>query len=135
MKNTWSEALGMTIGPKYGNTITKVDGINFDSKKEANRYSELKLMVKGKVIRNLNLQPVYEILPSFTDNTGKKHRCISYVADFEYFDKERKVHVVEDVKGMRTEVYKLKLKMFLHKYLNEDSKNKKSSHKMIFVEI
>jgi hypothetical protein len=123
--------LGSTMGSKYGNSITKVDGINFDSKKEANRYTELKMLQAGKVIRNLNLQPVFEILPAFTDYTGKRHRCICYVADFEYFDNERKVHVVEDVKGVRTEVYKIKLKMFLHKYLSE----KKQKHKMIFVEI
>lgn len=101
---------------KYGAKKTTVDGIEFSSRKEANRYSELKLLQKAKKIRGLELQPKFQLLASFTDFYGTKHREIAYVADFKYWDIENNVSVVEDVKGMQTPVYKLKKKMFLQKY-------------------
>lgn len=100
---------------KYNAKKTVVDDIEFDSMKEAERYRELKLLEKGKEIRNLVLQPRFLLQEKFKDKQGKTHRKIEYVADFLYIDKDDKA-IVEDVKGMITAVYKLKKKMFLYKY-------------------
>lgn len=98
---------------KYHNKKIKVDGHLFDSKKEAERYYELKLMEHAGVIRHLELQPRFELQPPF-ECDGIKHRKIEYVGDFAYQENGRKV--VEDVKGMETDVYKLKKKLFLYQY-------------------
>lgn len=100
---------------KYRAKKTVVDGIKFDSKREAERYCELKLLEKAKEIRNLELQPRFLLQDKFKDRNGKTHRKIEYVADFMYIDKDGK-KIVEDVKGMMTDVYKLKKKMFLKIY-------------------
>jgi len=95
---------------KYHNKKTIVDGITFDSKKEARRYSELKLLVRAKEISNLELQPKFMLIDKYTNGNGKKVRALTYVADFQYTTKYG--IVVEDVKGMKTDVYKLKKKLF-----------------------
>ncbi|EEI83531.1 DUF1064 domain-containing protein [Anaerococcus tetradius] len=100
---------------KYKNKKTIVDGIPFDSLKEARRYQELKLLVRGGVIKDLELQPVFELVPSQIYR-GKTMRKVSYIADFMYKDIKRDVTVVEDVKGFKTDVYKIKMKLFLYKY-------------------
>lgn len=100
---------------KYHATKTVVDGITFDSKKEAKRYAELKLMERAGVIKDLQRQVRYELIPAF-DAGGKHYRPTSYVADFVYADTKSGEEVVEDCKGFRTEVYKLKAKMFAYKY-------------------
>ncbi len=100
---------------KYRNKKTKVAGIIFDSRKEAYRYAQLRLLQRAGKISKLQRQPKFLLLDSFKDNQGKKHRAIHYIADFAYIDsKGRKV--VEDVKGYKTSVYKLKKKLFLSKY-------------------
>jgi hypothetical protein len=93
-----------------------VSGIRFDSKKEANRYKELRLLVAAGSIKDLVLQPRYLLQDSFKDAMGKKHRKIEYVSDFEYFDCELGRTIVEDVKGFRTDVYRIKKKLFLNKH-------------------
>lgn len=103
---------------KYNAKKTIVDGHPFDSKREAERYCELKLFLKAGEIRNLELQPRFLLQDKFKDKTGTTHRKIEYVADFMYVDKSGKT-VVEDVKGVLTDVYKLKKKMFLKKYDNQ----------------
>ncbi len=95
---------------KYNNKKTEIAGIIFDSKKEAKRYCELKLLLKAKKIKNLTLQPAFRLQPKFKKN-GATTREIRYVADFMYTDENGKI-VVEDVKGMKTDVYKIKKKMF-----------------------
>ena len=100
---------------KYKAVKTEVDGIRFDSKKEANRYCELKMLAKGGCIRGLRLQPEFVLQEGFRKN-GKAYRKIVYRADFQYYDKEKKKIIVEDVKGVKTEVYKLKKKLFEFKY-------------------
>ena len=101
--------------PKYHNKNTVVDGILFDSRREAHRYGELKLLEKIGLIRNLKLQPRYLLQEKFTHQlTGCKHRAIEYVADFEYEELGKKI--VEDVKGMQTDMFKLKAKLFDYKY-------------------
>ena len=101
---------------KYGNKKTTIDGFVFDSKREATRYQQLKLIVRAGVISDLTLQPSYMLQESFKIN-GKTIRAIKYVADFKYV--ENGVTIVEDVKGCLTDVYKLKKKLFLFKYGNE----------------
>lgn len=103
-----------SYGNKYSNNKTIIDGIKFDSKKEATRYSQLKLLERAKEINNLTIQPKYELQEHFRDNTGVMQKAITYTADFSYIYKD-KVYV-EDVKGMKTDVYKIKKKLFLKKY-------------------
>lgn len=86
---------------KYGNKKTEVDGIKFDSAKEAKRYSELKLLLKAGKIRLLELQKEYEL------NQGGTH-SLKYVADFEYTDSETGERITEDCKGFKTATYKKK---------------------------
>lgn len=94
---------------KYNNKKTIVDGIKFDSKKEAKRYKELKILLDARIIKNLELQPRFLLLDKYKQD-GKTIRKIEYVADFRYFDNELGKEVVEDVKGMKTAIYKLKKK-------------------------
>lgn len=100
---------------KYHSRKTIAYGIEFDSKKEAIRYSELRLLEKAGKIKDLQLQHKFVLQPAFTKN-GKSIRAITYVADFVYFDLERMKNVVEDVKGYKTEVYQIKKKMFEYQY-------------------
>lgn len=103
---------------KYNAKKTPIDGHNFPSKREAERYCELKLFLKAGLIRNLVLQPRFLLQDKFKDKSGTTHRKIEYVADFMYIDKCGKT-IVEDVKGMMTDVYKLKKKLFLNLYDDE----------------
>jgi hypothetical protein len=99
---------------KYGNKRVEVDGIKFDSKKESKRYSQLKLLERANEIKELKMQVPFELQPSFKLNK-KTIRAIKYIADFTYIGKDGKL-VVEDTKGYRTDVYKLKKKLFEYKY-------------------
>ena len=104
-------------GGKYGAIKTKLDGYTFDSKAEARRYGELRLLNKAGKIMGLNVHPVYVLQECFKQD-GKTIRPITYEADFSYFeqDKGEPVLIAEDVKGVQTEVFKIKRKMFLFKY-------------------
>lgn len=101
---------------KYHAKKTEVDGIRFQSRKEGERYAELKLLERAGRIRSLVLQPKFELQEGFTNAEGKKIRAITYIADFMYYDCDLDRTIVEDVKGMKTEVYKLKKKLFEYKY-------------------
>ena len=81
----------MTRNSKYNAKKTVIDGIKFDSKKESVRYIELKMLERGGVIRDLELQPRFDV-------TINGHRICYYKADFRYFDIEKGREVVEDVK-------------------------------------
>lgn len=115
---------------KYNSKKTIIDGISFDSAKEAKRYRELKLLEKVGEIRNLQLQVKYPLIPSQYEETGETYtrgshkgekkkrlieRPVSYVADFVY--EESGKTVVEDVKGYRGggayAVFKIKRKLML----------------------
>jgi hypothetical protein len=100
---------------KYHAKKTTMDGITFDSKREAYRYLVLKGMEEDGAIEDLRRQVRYELVPAF-DVDGKHYRPVYYVADFVYADKETGKEVVEDVKGMRTDVYRLKSKLFARRY-------------------
>ena len=101
---------------KFGNKKVELDGVKFHSKKEGNRYLELKYLKLAKKISYLELQPEFIIHDPFEHN-GKKIRAIKYIADFQYI--ENGITVVEDVKGFKTPIYNLKKKMFLKRYGNE----------------
>lgn len=98
---------------KYRAKKTVIDGIKFDSKKEAKRYIALKELEKKGNIEKLMLQPRFLLQEGFRKN-GKAYRKIEYVADFMY-EQDGKL-IIEDVKGIKTDVYKLKQKLFEKKY-------------------
>lgn len=100
---------------KYHSAKTVVDGIVFDSKREAKRYHELKLMERAGVIKDLQRQVRYELIPAF-DAGGKHYRPATYIADFVYTDVKTGKEIVEDVKGYRPDVYRLKSKLFAYRY-------------------
>ena len=103
---------------KYHNTKTVADGIKFDSKLEAERYAQLKILERAGVIRDLELQPSFELLPSFRKN-GKTWRKTVYKADFRYILAEDDRIIIEDVKGSTaviTDVFRLKQKLFEYRY-------------------
>ena len=105
----------MFYSNKYKAKKTIIDGITFDSKSEAKRYQELKLLERAGQIKHLSLQPRFMLQEGFVNvHTGKKERMIEYVADFQY--KENNVIIVEDCKGFKTADYKIKRKLFIHKY-------------------
>lgn len=101
-----------------GNKRVTIDGYAFDSVNESRRYQELKLLLQASAIIGLGVHPLYELQAAFTDATGRHHRAISYEGDFCYL--EDGVVVVEDVKGYRTEVFKLKEKLFRFRYPHID---------------
>lgn len=98
---------------KYRNRKVKADGYTFDSQAEYARYCELKQLKRAGEIDDFNVHPKYELQPSFKRN-GKTIRAITYSGDFSYRENGRVV--VEDVKGVRTQVFDLKSKMFQFKY-------------------
>lgn len=95
---TKSKAVG-----NFGNKFTTVDDIKFHSKLESERYKILKSMVDKGKITNLQLQVKYLLVSEIID--GKKH-TISYIADFVY--ELNGETIVEDVKGFKTQIYKMK---------------------------
>ena len=98
---------------KYRAKKTEIDGIKFDSKKEAKRYIALRELEKKGNIEKLTLQPRFLLQEGFRKN-GKAYRKIEYVADFMY-EQDGKL-IIEDVKGIKTDVYKLKQKLFEKRY-------------------
>ena len=90
---------------KYGNKKTVLCGITFDSKREAERYLELKAMQQRGEISSLELQKVYILAESVIIN-GRKKPALRYIADFVYLQ-DGKI-IINDSKGMLTDVYKIK---------------------------
>ena len=114
-------------GTKYNAHKTEIDGIEFPSKHEANRYCELKLLERAGEISDLRLQVDFELIPNqyITEKrygkNGKKlkdkqillERKVVYRADFVYTDKDGS-QVVEDTKGFKTKEYLIKRKLMLY---------------------
>jgi hypothetical protein len=99
---------------KYRAVRTTIDGITFASKREAKRYSELKMLEKAGEIWDLQLQAkfaLYVLLQHPDSDSPIGH----YIADFTYKNRQRE-HVVEDSKGFRTPLYKWKKKHFEAQY-------------------
>ena len=103
---------------KYHNNRATIDGITFDSVREAKRYANLKLLERAHLITELELQKEFELIPAQFEQVGKKRKCLerkcTYKADFYYFDKEKHCYVCEDVKGVRTKDYIIKRKLMLY---------------------
>lgn len=108
---------------KYNNKKIEINGIKYDSKKEAKRHQELLLLERAGIIRNLQTQVKFVLIPAQRepDTIGKRggkikgkllEREVSYIADFVY--EENGKTVVEDTKGMRTTDYIIKRKMMLY---------------------
>ena len=98
---------------KYRNIKTVVDGITFASKKEANRYLELKVLAKCGMIQDLRLQVPFEVCPKKNGNNRARY----YVADFVYMENGKRI--IEDVKSPMTRklaVYSLKKALVLANY-------------------
>ena len=96
---------------KYNNQKTEVDGHVFDSRREAERYIELK---NDPTVAELTLQPKFLLQESFYKN-NHKYREINYISDFDILYKDGR-REVEDVKGFVTEVFKIKMKLADYKY-------------------
>ena len=103
---------------KYHNKKIEYNGIKFDSVREKNRYVTLKELEKYGLIKELEIQKVFELQPKYTNNNGEHIRAITYKTDFYYYDNKLNKYVVEDTKGFRTDVYKLKKKIFEYVYPN-----------------
>lgn len=116
---------------KYKSKKTEVDGVTFDSKKEAKRYQELRILEKAGEITDLQRQVKYELIPDQREfnareiyTKGPKKGCfkpgkllerkVEYVADFVY-TQDGKI-IVEDTKGFRTKDYIIKRKLMLWRY-------------------
>lgn len=109
---------------KYHNRKVTVDGIRFDSVREASRWKELKLLERAGLVYDIQRQVKFKLIPSQRDWTdevtasgkpkkGKllEHEC-SYIADFVYKD-QYGLQVVEDTKGVKTKDYIIKRKLML----------------------
>lgn len=108
---------------KYNNKKVIVDGIEFDSKKEAKRYRELRLLERAGGIHSLELQKEFVLIPTQreADTVGVRggvkkgkviEHAVKYKADFVYIQNGKRV--VEDTKGMRTKDYIIKRKLMLY---------------------
>lgn len=101
---------------KYHNRKVIVDGMRFDSVKEAKRWRELCLMYRAGEIGEVERQVEFVLIPTqrirTPDGKTKTERAVKYIADFVYTDKNGR-QVVEDVKGVRTKEYIIKRKLLL----------------------
>lgn len=102
------------MGNKYNAKKTSVDGLVFDSRREAKRYIELREMESSGEISHLQRQVRVELVPPF-DRNGQHFRGVYYVVDFVYTGSDGNI-VWEDVKGMKTSVYLIKRKLVAYRY-------------------
>jgi len=103
---------------KYRSQKITVDGITFDSVKEANRYQELRMLERAGEIRDLQRQVPFVVIPTQRDENGKLiEKEVCYVADFTYIEKGKLTRTVEDVKSeaTRTREYIIKRKLMLYR--------------------
>lgn len=92
---------------KYGAIKTTVDGIKFDSRAEAVRYTDLKIKQVAGAIKDLQLQPTFILAESVKFDGAKRAKpALRYVGDFSYIENGKRI--VEDVKGMETPAFKIK---------------------------
>jgi hypothetical protein len=96
---------------KYNAEKTWVDGICFDSKKEAEYYKQLTLLQRAGLIFGFARQCEFVL----SEGTDKDNRCISYIADFIVFYTDGTTKII-DVKGVETAIFKQKAKLFKNKY-------------------
>lgn len=96
---------------KYHNQKCTCDGLTFDSYKEKAYYEELKLLQRAGVVKRIETQVKYVLQDAFK-YMGKTERAITYIADFRVTYTDGHIEIV-DVKGFKTDVYKLKRKILL----------------------
>ena len=117
----------MKAKSKYGNkkTIRTIGDTvyKFDSLKEAKYFDKFLLLAKAKKITELTLQPKFLLLDTLRVEGHKTMAMRSYIADFKYIENGQTI--VVDVKGFKTDIYKLKKHLFLAKY----------GHEVIFKEV
>lgn len=102
---------------KYGAKKLIIDGETFDSRMEARRWRELRLLQRAGEIDGLQRQVKYVLIPAQKDESGHViERPVSYIADFVYRDARTGEQVVEDVKGAHTKEYIIKRKLLLYRY-------------------
>lgn len=102
---------------KYGNKKVVRDGITFDSAMEAKYYDHLKHLKAQGIVTSFELQPRFVLLPKFEKN-GKKYREIGYTADFTVHYADGHSEVV-DIKGMVTQQFELRKKLFDYRFPHE----------------
>lgn len=85
----------------------------FDSQREARRYDELVLLLKAGKISDLRLQQTFTLQEGYISASGDAVRALTYKADFLYTRDGKSI--VEDVKGIKTETYKIKKKLMQEK--------------------
>ena len=105
---------------KYNNRTVDADGHTFDSQAEYRRYCDLKLLQQAGEIRDLRVHTRWELLAAFRLKDGTWQRAITYEDDFNYVEVDTDAFVVEDVKGVRTQVFRLKEKLFRANYPDFD---------------
>ena len=99
---------------KFNNQKVEIDGIKFDSKHEATIYLQLKALEQSNKISNLQLQVPFILLDKYRIN-NRTVRAIKYIADFTFTNSQGQLEVW-DAKGVRTDCYKLKKKLFEYIY-------------------
>lgn len=104
---------------KYGNTKVNLDGYKFDSKMEADRYRYLKNCKANGDIKDFVIHPKFILQPSFVYN-GKRISPITYTSDFKVYHNDGTVSI-EDVKGTKTNEFKIKEKMLKFILRNENN--------------
>lgn len=107
----WNTYGGKRNNSKYGAEKTEIDGIKFDSKKEARRYRQLSLLQSAGIIQDLRRQVRFELVPAQYEGDKCVERSVVYVADFVYTETGTGAQIVEDVKGKKTDVYIIKRKL------------------------
>ena len=101
---------------KYHSRKVTVDGITFDSVREARRYRELSLLQRAGEISDLRTQVKYTLIPAQKKPSGGTERAVTYTADFVYTDNRTGRETVEDAKGMKTQQYIIRRKLMLYIY-------------------
>lgn len=99
---------------KYHSRKITVNGIVFDSHREARRYQELQLLLRAGEISQLELQKKYTLIPVQKKPSGGTERAVTYTADFVYTDNRTGKKVVEDAKGIKTQQYIIRRKLMLY---------------------
>lgn len=102
---------------KYKNQKVTIDGITFDSRAEGTYYNYLKILKKSGEIQGFDMQVRFTLMDRFKHPSDDKKtvRAIAYIPDFVITEKDGSKKVI-DVKGMETQVFKLKAKMFMKRY-------------------
>jgi hypothetical protein len=108
---------------KYGTAPAAertLNGIRFDSKAEMKRYIELRMLERSGAIEALEMQTEFVLIEGFVHQVHGRLRPVRYRADFRYREVSTGRVIVEDVKGVRTDVYKIKKTLLLWRYPDID---------------